>query len=284
MRRSERIVGWLDRRASLLRVLLLGLAAVLLVLGWLVGPFVPADDWGVLARNFELFQKLAAVPAAAWALLDALRQYLTDRRGDDAEAAAQFEASVQAQFETVLIELEEACVREGVSARTYHCGVTVWQLQPLTERDAEAAEKRRRLRTAAIRPPRYRRATSGLRWREGMGVIGMAVQRNDKLAINVDEVWRPLRGCSEETWNALNDEFTTQGLKHEEFLRAVNGTPGSLEPAGQFVMAVPVWRGDEPLGVVALDTPPEMAGAAQDSRLQDLLYAIGVFVLMPGEE
>ena len=271
--RADRLLGWMERWSSWVRLTLLCVAGLLLGLGWLVGPFVEENNWGVLARNFELFQRLAAVPATLWALFEAVRAVLADKRGAR-------EGDIEDQFDAVLIELEDTCAQKGIAARTYHCGITVWKLHELTKEERAEGETRRRLRTESIRPPRYKRSTSGLRWREGMGVIGLAIQQNTKLAVSVDEQWRSLRGCDETTWDALDDDLTKQGLTHAEFQLAVTGAPGAAEAAGQFVMAVPIWRGSEPMGVVALDTPPEMGAAAIDSRVQDLLYAIGLYVLV----
>lgn len=186
---------------------------------------------------------------------------------------------MQEQFDEILVELENACARAGLPSRTYHCGITVWELQKLTRRERREGEHRPRLKTVAIRPVRYKRQTSGLRWRLGMGVIGLALADNTRLAVDVDHAWRPLRGCGAEEWEAQRPEIR-QGLSYKEFQTAVAGVAGGDEPAGQFVLAVPVWKSDEPIGVVALDTPPDMGPAARDSRVPDLLYAVGTYVLV----
>lgn len=259
-------------RHPAIRLLLFALALVLLAIGWGVGPRVSAADWPFLARNHENFQRLAAVPAVLWGFLESVRATLE-------HGQAVRTADVQAQFDEILVELESACADRGQASRTYQCGITVWKLQKLTRAERRTGETRPRLKAVAIRPVRYKRNTSGLRWRLGMGVIGTALQDNTRLAIDVDAAWAPLRGCTKDEWDAQPDDVR-QGLTHEEFRTAVAGTPGSADPAGQFVLAVPVWRGSKPVGVVALDTPPEMGGPARDSRVADLLYAVGTYVLV----
>jgi hypothetical protein len=215
---------------------------------------------------------LAAIPAAVLAFLEALRASLQ-------QLAVERAKDVQEQFDEILVELENACALNGLPSRTYHCGITVWQLQKITRGDRKQGENRPRLKTVAIRTVRYKRRTSGLRWRLGMGVIGMALKDNTRLAVDVDEAWKPLRNCGAATWDAQPAEVR-QGLSYAEFQTAVSGAAGSDEPAGQFVLAVPVWKADKPVGVVALDTPPEMAPAARESRVPDLLYAVGTYVLV----
>ena len=262
----------LDKRIRMLRLVLATAAVILLLLGWLVGPFVNERDWAWIAGHYQSFQRLAAVPAALLAFLEALRASLQ-------QTAVERDKDVQEQFDEILVELENACALAGLPSRTYHCGITVWKLRKLTRRERKAGEQRPRLKTVAIRTVRYKRRTSGLRWRLGMGVIGLSLKDNTRMAVDVDEAWRALRECGAESWDAQPAEVK-QGLTYAEFQTAVSGVPGSDDAAGQFVLAVPIWKADKPLGVVALDTPPEMASAARDSRVPDLLYAVGTYVLV----
>ena len=266
------IYAILSRRMSLLRLVLATIAITLIVLGWLVGPYVNKQDWAWVVRHHQDFQRLAAVPALVFAFLEALRASL-ERKAD------QRAKDVREQFDEILVELENACADAGLPSRTYHCGITVWKLQRRTLGERVKSEQRRRLKTVAIRPIRYKRRTTGLRWRLGMGVIGMALESNTRLAVDVDESWRLLRDCGPKVWEAQEPEVR-QGLSYEEFQTAVAGAAGTDEPAGQFVLAVPIWKSDKPIGVVALDTPPGMAPAARKSRVADLLYAVGTYVLV----
>jgi hypothetical protein len=262
----------LDKNMRMLRFVLAMTAVVLLVLGWLVAPHLHKTDWAWVVKNQQNFQRLAAVPAVLFGFFEALRSILEHK-------ASQRANDTQEQFDEILVELEDACATAELPSRTYHCGITVWQLQKRTWRERWQHEKRPRLKSVAIRPVRYKRRTSGLRWRLGMGVIGMALADNTRLAVDVDEAWRPLRDCGPEKWQSQPREVV-QGLSYTEFQTAVAGAAGTSESAGQFVLAVPIWKGDKPIGVVALDTPPRMGPAALDSRVSDLLYAVGTYVLV----
>jgi hypothetical protein len=272
--RAEKLLDWMEHRTTEVRVVLATLAIFLLVVGWCIGPFVTESNWAWVARNHPNFQRLASIPAAILALFEAVRSQL-EKRHDTRDK------DVHALFDEVMVELEDTCARMTIPSRTYHCGISVWKVQPLSETDEKAGEKRRPLKRIARRPVRYKQSSSGLLWREGMGVIGMALTQNAKLAIDVDAAWRPLRGCDEKTWDAA-PEHVRQGLTHEQFLRAVAGsTIDDDEPAAPFVLAVPVWKEAEPVGVVALDTPSAMGPAARDPRVKDLLSAVGTYVLDP---
>jgi hypothetical protein len=256
---------WMNKHANGVRTWLLGLAVLLAMTGWLIAPALPADTW--LSGQAVTLRGIAAIPAAVAALFEAVRARLNDSGVAKAHG-------IDERIEQILIELEDTCARDAIASRTYQCGVAVWKLGKLSPKDRRAGETRRPLDRAASRELRYRRNTSGLRWREGMGVMGSAIKNNQVLAVNLDQRWGPLRDQPEARWLEA-DEATRQGLNHAEFRQSVSDTGY----AGPFILAVPYYEGHEPKGVAVLDTPPEMERAVLNSRVDELLWALGQFVL-----
>ena len=263
----------MDKYATRLRIVLLTGAAILLLFGWVIGPLAPEQDWGWVARNSGTFQRLAAAPASILALFEAVRARLEERR-------AVWTKDVQAQFDNILIELEDECLSLKIPAQMHRCGIAVWKLYELGRKERNAGERRRRLAVVAIRRVLRFGRTAGIKWREGMGVHGYALAHHKILAIDLDAENRRLYNCGEDTWNA-QPEKVRRGLTYAEFMTASSGITDSDRPAGNFVVAVPVRWSGKALGVITLDTPPEMKDAAMNRRVHELLYAVGAYVLRP---
>jgi hypothetical protein len=254
---------------------LLGGAAIWLAVTWLVPLALPPAD----RTPWEALRGLGAVPAAIWGFTDA---WLAWARKREIPRRQEIEDDVY----EVLRQIETLAVEHGVPIRLSECGVKVWALGRRSLRDVARRKGNRETRAPlgkVVVSPLYRAtSSSGMRWRMGMGVIGVALQSNDVLAVDVNEAWGPIRSCTQSQWDA-QPETTRLGLTYEEFQRLCrNGS--SSGPAGPFVCAVPYYAGSRPLGVVALDMPAaaaasiDLGGAdfdAGDRAVTSLMCALG---------
>ncbi|MFC7489450.1 MULTISPECIES: hypothetical protein [unclassified Knoellia] len=269
VRLATLVIAWLDDHPRVVRLVLVLSAAALLLLGWLGAGFSEVE-WKWLHDHHPLLRQLAAVPTTVWAAYEATRDVVHGRNDEREKAFVD-------QVDELLVELQDECARQNIASRTYHCGVIVWRLEELSKEDRKSGESRRPLERVASRPMRYRRSTSGLQWREGMGVAGVALAAHQDLGVDVHEVWGPLVDASQDEWEQASEQVR-QGLTYEEFKRAVGASPSGLpnQKAGPFILAVPIWHGAKGVGVGVLDTPPEMKLAVTESKARDLLYALTV--------
>lgn len=256
---------WLQKHSRTARVLLLGAAALLVLVGWLAPLVLRSDPW--LTANAANIRSAAAAPALLWGLYEALLSRST--HGGAVQAR-----EVDKRIELILLELEEKACELKIGCPTYRCGVAVWRLGKLSRRDRKVGEGRRPLEPAALRELRYRRRTSGLHWREGMGVMGVAVAENQALGINLHERWAPLLNASQTEWDNA-EKYTRLGLTYAEFRQTVSRTGD----AGPFILAVPYYKSGEARGVAVLDAPPTIGPAVINSRVDLLLWSLAGYVL-----
>lgn len=246
----------MERHGTAVRLVLLLSAVALMVLGWVVPLFLSAEA----AKGWPKYQTFAAFPATLWAAVDALWAHQKKKAGAR-------EAEIQSSIHVILQKLEDLAVEKNVPLKLSDCGVKVWKVGRLSWRDRMHGETRRPLVRIAASPLYLPSHSSGLDWRVGMGIMGTALQQNDKLAVDVAESWSSMPDSSRQAWDTLPEDRRF-GLSYEEFLLLQQPTAGG-RPGGPMVIATPIYHRDQPRGVTALDLPPAVAIRL---GLDDILY------------
>lgn len=215
---------------------------------------------------------MAAIPTTAWAVLDAAMSYLRSRHNIAVR-------SIDDKIDTVLIYLEQMAYDRKRPFMLSECGLRVWAVDPLSLKDRVKRERRPPLVRVAMSPIHRRGSSSGLKWRVGMGVIGTSLQSTQALLLDVDDLWKDLRSCSQQEWEAQDDSVRL-GLTYEQFIRLCPSD--SRYPLGPTILAVPYFSGDRPAGVCALDMSKAAAEALgiggfienAELRLIQLMWAL----------
>lgn len=263
--------GWvyrlLERHAAWLRTLLLSLALAMLLLGWLLPLLVkqiPSD-------SMDGFQLAATLFAATWGALDALHAWLRRQHAPQLK-------EVEATIYELLRALERMAIERKHLLPLSTCGVKVWAVRPRSLMDYFRKESRKPLERVATSPFHRATTSSGLQWRVGMGVIGTALSENNAGGVDLEKLWGTLLDCDEIAWNEKTDQVR-MGLTFPEFRRLLWNGGGT----GPFVFALPYYKGERPLGVVALDMPHTHASALglgdtfdePDTTISAIMYALG---------
>lgn len=268
----DRVLG----ASSVVRLLLTGAALLLVAAGWAVGLLPRNPQWAPIAAVGPDMRAAAGGFGIAWACIDAALQFARKRAATTAEAR-------RAVVDEIRVVLEQESAAFGIPARPSLCSVVVWRVEAPTRRDRRSRETRAPLR-AVYNSSSREHVSTGLAWREGMGVIGQCVKDNAPLVRDVEALWAPLRGAGQATWDAADSE-TRQGLTYDEFCRADHGgsVPGTTAPT---VMAVPIAAAGKVLGCAALDVPQGMTGAVLQAHasLTRSLMTLGRDVLLPTRE
>lgn len=215
---------------------------------------------------------MAAIPTTAWAVLDATMSYLRSRQNIAVR-------SIDDKIDRVLIYLEQMAYDRDKPFMLSECGLRVWAVDPLSVKDRMKRERRQPLVKVAMSPIHRRGSSSGLKWRVGMGVIGTSLQSSQPLLLDVDDLWKGLRSCSQQDWED-QDDHVRLGLTHEQFTRLCPSDP--RYPLGPTILAVPYFSGDRPAGVCALDMSKAAAEALgiggyienAELRLIELMWAL----------
>lgn len=264
------IYRFLERISPVLRIGLFTITAIMLFLGWVFPLWLPLPE----RPAWEIWRSLAAMPPTVWALIDAWISWVKHRELPE-------QREIEGEIYEVLREIETLAIKASASVRLSECGVKVWALRRRLLRDLIRGEERRRLERVAVSPMYRAVSSSGLTWRWGMGVIGVALSQNDVMAVDVNAAWGKIRDSDEDAWKDVPAP-TRMGLSYTEFRTLCrNGKPNV--PVGPFVLAVPYYKGGTPMGVVALDMPAGgaeeigLGGAfdASEDVVTSLMYALG---------
>jgi hypothetical protein len=115
-----------------------------------------------------------------------------------------------------------------------------------------------RLRLAHVAP-------SGVKWTKNKGMIGKCWTTREPQSKNLDEHFRAHRALDEFQWNTLPKTVERYGLNFAEFQK-LNGKFG-------LVAVFPLTRGDEYIGCITADMPPECTGGVDEGATLQTLGA-----------
>jgi hypothetical protein len=120
----------------------------------------------------------------------------------------------------------------------------------------ESQDRAAKLRLAHIEP-------SGIKWTKGKGLIGRCWETGRPLSKNLETHFAPLRGLSQSQWERRTATVDAYGLTYEEFQKI--GHKYGL------VAVFPLTRGDEYVGCITADMPPECSQSVDTAKVMETL-------------
>jgi hypothetical protein len=174
--------------------------------------------------------------------------------------AEEFREHARAVLAPLLLELEEAT---GISTR--YLGVSAYRLRP------KLLPFRKRRLERLVRMQLIIRVSSGIAWREGVGVIGQCVERREDIIENLATLDEQLSDVTPEEWTTLSSDLT-YGLSYDEYLRV----RGKYE----VILATPMIRetplGSRVIGCIAIDAPEAAFDALARDETRGIVAAAAV--------
>jgi hypothetical protein len=212
-----------------------------------------ADVWDPSRQLLTLMVAASVTIAFITATEAAVAQYRYGRAEEVREQA-------RAVLAPLLLELEEAT---GISTR--NLGVSAYRLRP------KLLPGRKRRLERLVRMQLIIRVSSGIAWREGVGVIGQCVERREDIIENLATLDEQLSDVTPEEWKTLPPDLT-YGLSYDEYLRV----RGKYE----VILATPMIRetplGSRVIGCIAIDAPQAAFDALARDETRGIVAAAGV--------
>jgi hypothetical protein len=115
-----------------------------------------------------------------------------------------------------------------------------------------------KLRLAHVQP-------SGIKWRQGKGMIGKCWATGEPETRNLEDHYRPYANIDELAWRLLPPNFEKYGLTYEDFQK----TKGKFGLLSVF----PLTQGDKYIGCVTADMPPDVSEPVDEAVLRRILSA-----------
>ncbi|HEX6232136.1 MAG TPA: hypothetical protein VFZ63_03330 [Jiangellaceae bacterium] len=174
--------------------------------------------------------------------------------------AEEIREQARAVLAPLLLELEEAT---GISTR--YLGVSAYRLRP------KILPFRKRRLERLVRMQLVIRVTSGIAWREGVGVIGQCVERGEDVIENLATLDEQLAEVTRKEWKGLPRDLT-YGLTYDEYARV----RGKYE----VILATPMIRetplGSRVIGCIAVDAPQAAFDALARDETRGIVAAAAV--------
>ena len=174
--------------------------------------------------------------------------------------AEEIREQARAVLAPLLLELEEAT---GISTR--YLGVSAYRLRP------KILPFRKRRLERLVRMQLVIRVTSGIAWREGVGVIGQCVERGEDVIENLATLDEQLADVTRKEWKGLSRDLT-YGLTYDEYARV----RGKYE----VILATPMIRetplGSRVIGCIAVDAPQAAFDALARDETRGIVAAAAV--------
>lgn len=202
----------------------------------------------IFLPHLRFLALLASILALLWTIIDALF-------GESVRKAEVLRKAMRRQIFEVLRFIEELSRTQQVPIRLSWCGVKVWRVghNGLRSRKLEKP-----LNLVAKSPLHRPVMSSGIRWRIGKGVMGLALTTNRPAAVFIDDLWQSVpTGTSKQHWERIEDQRINMNLTHDEFIRLDQG--GGSSARGPWINAVPYFSDGVPRTVAVLDMDPEDA-------------------------